>query len=163
MVVARTKLMIHDDLLRPSPSITIHFTGPDPDRFYKEIPNLMRAIFRAGEHSIQEKRFKWIKGDPEKFDIKWELDKDLDKFSYYFVEVSLRGHNSRGNGSADIVVDGALRTEYPQDTMWQKSILYEMLRVAWHNIYYHSKRDHQLTEGRRLMALFVDKLKSITR
>ena len=46
MVWARTKLMIHDDLLRPLPKMTIKFTGPNPEKFYKEIYNLVVMSFR---------------------------------------------------------------------------------------------------------------------
>lgn len=163
MVWARTKLMIHDDLLRPLPRMTIRFTGPNPEKFYKEIYNLIVMTFRVPEHSIQERDFTWSKGDPEKFSIRWEVNKDLDKFSYYWIEIVLNGEMSKGHGRADMTVEGALRTEYPQDTLWQKSLLYEFLRMFWHTIFYSSKRDEYMREGRRLLSFFLDQLKAMTR
>ena len=67
MVWARTKLMIHDDLLKPLPRVSMKYEGPNPKKFYKEIYNLMLITFRVSEHSIQEKEFHWSKTDPEKF------------------------------------------------------------------------------------------------
>jgi hypothetical protein len=163
MVWARTKLMIHDDLLKPLPRMTIRFSGPNPEKFYKEIYNLIVMSFRVPEHSIQERDFSWTKGDPEKFSARWEVNKDLDKFSYYWIDVALSGEMSKGHGKADITVESALRTEYPQDTIWQKSLLYEFLRMTWHSLFYGSKRDEYMREGRRLLSFFLDQLKAMTR
>lgn len=163
MVWARTKLMIHDDLLRPRPVFNIHYTGPDPDKFYREIPQLIQTIYRLSEHEIQEKRFLWSKTEPERFRISWEINKDLDKFSYYWLEINLEGSKTKTHGEAKITVSSALRTEYPQDTYWQKSLLYEFLRMAWHTLFYSSTRDGYMREGRRLVSLFTDNLKSLAR
>lgn len=163
MVWARTKLMIHDDLLRPVNRVVLRYEGPNPQKFYEEIHKLMLVAFRVSEHSIQEKEFHWLKGTPEKFKVKWELDKDLDKFSYYWIIVELSGEASKTKGRAEIVIDGALRTEYPQDTFWQKSLLYEFLRMFWHSTFYSSKRDAFLREGRLLLSSFINELRVLTR
>jgi len=163
MVWARTKLMIHDDLLRPIPRMTINYSGPKPERFYREIFNLLQISFRIPEHSIQEKEFHCTKGEPEKCTIKWEVNKDLDKFSYYWIAITLIYETSKGQGKADITIEGALRTEYPQDTYWQRSLLYEFLRMFWHSTFYAPKRDEFLREGRRMLSSFVDQLKNLTR
>jgi len=163
MVWARAKLMIEDDLLSPLPVVRIKFAGQNPERFYKEMYNLMLVSFRVHEHSIQEKDFQWSKGETEKFNIRWEVNKDLDKFSYYFVEVRLNGEMAKNTGKVEIEVEGLLRTEYPQDTFWQRSLIYEILRMFWHTTFYGSKRDEYLREGRRLMSLFCDQVKTLTR
>ena len=163
MVWAKTKLMIHDDLLRPIPRMTIKFTGPHPEKFYKEVHRLLLTAFRVPEHSIQEKEFSWCKGETEKFTAKWEVNKDLDKFSYYWVQTTLKGSVSNGMGKAEITIEGALRTEYPQDTLWQRSLFYEFLRTFWHSTFYTPKRDEFLREGRRMISTFVDMLKGLTR
>lgn len=162
MVWARTKLMIEDALLRPVPKVVMKFHGPNPQKFYKEIYNLILINFRVSEHSIQEKEFHWSKGNPEKFKIKWEMNKDLDKFSYYIVEVSLEGESSKSVGSVKIEIDGALRTEYPQDTFWQKSLFYEFMRMIWHSTFYSSKRDEFLREGRMLLSNLVNEIRVLT-
>ena len=163
MVWARTKLMIEDDLLSPLPIVRIRFSGQNPERFYKELYNLLLLSFRVHEHSIQEKEFQWSKGETEKFNIAWEVNKDLDKFSYYFITVRLRGEMSKNSGKAEIELEGVLRTEYPQDTLLQKSLLYEVLRMFWHTVFYSSKRTEYAREGRRLMSLFCDHVKALAR
>ncbi len=163
MVFARTKLMIHDDLLRPRPRMSIHYSGPHPERFYHEIPRILSTVWRVHEETVHERKFAWSKGDPEVFTVNWEVNKDLDKFSYYMIGVSLSGSSSKGHGTATIMIDGALRTEYPQDTVWERSLLYEFMRMIWHTSFYKSKRDQYFEEGRRLLSTMVNDLKSLTR
>jgi len=162
MVLARTKMMIQDDLLTPRNKAIIEFEGPNPERFYKELPELMSSVFRVHTGQIQEKAFSWSKGDPEKFKVDWVIDKDLDKFSFLFIQVSLKGTTSAKGGKAMVTIDGELRTEYPQDTVWEKSLLYEFMRMAWHQVFYDNKRHEYYKEGRMLIAQFIEELKKLT-
>jgi hypothetical protein len=104
---------------------------------------------------MQEKKFDWHKGETEKFSMTWEVDKDLDRFSYLWIEVKLDGHVSKSKGEADVSIEGAIRTEYPQDTIWEKSLFYEMLRMLWHSTFYHGKRAEYVKEARRMMSNFI--------
>ena|SRR3990172_8461775 len=160
MVYARAKLVLHDDLLRPSPVVTVHYTGKSPEKFYREIPNLIHTFFRVSGHVVQEKKFEWHRGENEKFSVAWEVDKDLDRFTYLWIEIKLEGNVSKSEGQANISVEGAIRTEYPQDTIWQKSLFYEMLRTFWHSTFYQPKRHEYIREGRRMMSNFVNALKT---
>ncbi len=161
MVWARTKLMIEDDLLSPLPFVTIKYSGKNPERFYKEIHKLLLVSFRVHEHSIQEKEFQWSKGEPERFKVRWEINKDLDKFTYLFIDVKLDGESSKKHGKAEIVIEGKIRTEYPQDTFWQRSLFYEILRMFWHTVFYTGKRNEYLREGRKVLSLFCDQVKAL--
>jgi hypothetical protein len=164
MVIARTKLMIQDDLLRPRPAFRIKYTGPNAARLYEEIPHLLAAAFRTQTGEVQEKKISWTKGETEKFTILWELNKDVDKFSYYYIELELAGSESKGYGSATISLkDGTLRTEYPQETQWERSLLYEVLRMVYHTLFYERKRDFWIRDGRRQLSVFVDELKRLIR
>jgi len=161
MVWAKTKLLIHDDLLKPLQAMKINYEGPNPEKFYKEIPLLMQQIWRVHGHNIQEKKIKWQKGDPENINVEWEISKDLDNFSYFYFEITLKIKKSKGKGSAVISFSPVLRTEYPQDSMWQRSLIYEIIRVFWHKVFYTNKRDKYMQEGRRLSTLFIQKLKEL--
>ncbi|MBU3896892.1 MAG: hypothetical protein KJ697_03080 [Nanoarchaeota archaeon] len=163
MVWARTKLVIQDDLINPRTRMVIDFKGKNPQKFYHEIPKLIATSFRVHSDSIQEKKFLMHKGDPEKFEADWEIIKDLDKFSYYRILVSMKGASSGGHGSAGITIEGLLRTEYPQDTYWQKSLFYEIMRMFWHSFFYTSKRQKYLDDGKSLISFFLDDLKNLTR
>lgn len=162
MVWAKTKLQIQDDLLRPKTSAEIIYEGPKIERFYKELPKMLLSVFRAGEHEIQEKLINWTAGG-KKFFAEWELFKELDKYSFYAIRLRLSGKkNDKGMGKVKIVVEGWLRTEYPQDTIWQRSLLYEFLRMFWHTTFYAPRHLRYLAEGRRLIALFIENVKRLT-
>ncbi len=160
---ARTKLQLHEDYLRPRSVVTINYTGKNPEKFYDLIPELMVRIFRLSQHSIQEKKFAWHKGESDKFEATWEANKDLDRFSSHWVDVVIKGTTGKGEGTARITVEGALRTEYPQDTFWQRSLVYEIFRMFYHRVFYASAREKYFAEGRRLVSILVDELKKAAR
>lgn len=157
----RTKLTIDDDLLRPNPKVTLKFFVKNPKKFYHAIPKIATSVFRTDDHHIQEKKTLWSKGEPEKFKINWELMKEIDRFSFYAVDITLEGAAGKEGGDVTITFEGSLRTEYPQDTIWERSLLHEMLRVFWHRTFYTEKRDKFMVEGRRMMAQFVEEVKKV--
>lgn len=163
MVWARTKLVILDDLVSPRYRINIEFRGREPQKFYREIPKLIATVFRVHGDSVQEKKFTMHKGEPEKFKADWEIIKQIDKFSYYRIIVTIQGQSARGHGEAIVNVEGTLRTEYPQDNFWQRSLFYEILRMTWHSVFYTSRRSRYLIDGKRLITMFTDDLKEMTR
>jgi len=163
MVWSRSKIMIQDELLKPRNKVFLDYHGPHPEKFYNEIPQLLMTVFRVNESALQEKKFFWTRGEPMKFKIAWEVDKDLDRFSYLWVDIKLEGSSpSQGDGTASITIEGAIRTEYPQDTFWQKSLLYELLRTFWHKTTYIKQRERFLQDGRRHMSIFIEELKRLT-
>jgi hypothetical protein len=163
MVWARTKLVIQDDLLRPRNRYLVEFRGLKPDKFYHALPKIFMAVFRADEHHLQEKKISWTHGETEKFKVAWEGTKELDSLSYFIFNIELSGSQSKGSGEANVLIEGYLRTEYPQDTVWEKSILYEMLRIFWHKSFYIAQRGEYMNEGRREMAAFVEEIKKLAR
>ena len=82
----------------------------------------------------------------------------MDLFTYLFVRMDLAAEGTERMGNAKIAVRGLLRTEYPQDTIWQRSLFYEMLRTLWHRILYHKKRDQYTIECKRLSMIFQKKM-----
>ncbi len=163
MVWARNKLIISDELLRPRNRYTVEFKGLKPDKFYHAIPKIFMSVFRIDEHHLQEKKISWTHGEVEKFKVSWEATKELDNFSYFMFTIDLSGSQSKGSGEATVILEGFMRTEYPQDTVWQKSILYEMLRIFWHKNFYLNQRSKYMEEGRREMARFVEEVKKLAR
>lgn len=161
MVWARTKLVIQDELLRPRNRYVVEFKGLKPDKFYHAVPKIFMSVFKVDEHHLQEKKFSWTHGETEKFKVAWEGTKELDSFSYITFGIELSGSQTKGIGDATVVIEGALRTEYSQDTVWQKSILYEMLRIFWHKSFYIAQRNKFLEEGRREIASFVQEVKKL--
>lgn len=160
MVWARTKLLIWDYIFEPVKDISIDYTGKNPEKFYKKVNELVRVVFNVPEGYIQEKEYNWEKvKETERFEIAWEITKILDMFSYITIEMTLRGFSANGEGKATIRIRPRLITEYPQDTIWQQNIVYEMLRRFWHKMFYHHKRMEYLALGKDLVINFERSVK----
>jgi len=156
--------MIYDYVFEPVKQIKFSFSGKRPDLFYKKVQELLRVIFNVPEGYIQEKEYRWEKRkDAEVFEIGWEITKIFDVYSYLGIELDLKGAvDPEGFGSANIVIKPRLITEYPQDTVWQQSIFYEMLRRFWHRMYYHKKRMTYLYWCKEATLDFERKLKDFS-
>lgn len=161
MVWARTKLLIYDYVFEPVKDIRISYAGPYPEKLYAKIKELIKVIFNVPDAYLQEKTYSWEKSkESERFEIDWEVNKILDTFSYTTVEVSLKGFSANGEGRADIRLRPRLITEYPQDTIWQRSILYEIIRRWWHTRFYHRKRMEYLNFSKEMLVSFETAIKS---
>ena len=160
MVWARTKLLIWDYIFEPAKEIKIFYTGPNPERLYKKMNELIRTVFNVPEAYVQEKQYDWEKTkETQRFSISWEVNKVLDLFSYVTVEIDMTGFSTEGEGRVSIRLKPRLITEYPQDTIWQQSIVYEMLRRFWHRAFYHHKRMEYLNFGKELITRFESAIK----
>ena len=63
-------------------------------------------------------------------------------------------------GKANVRIEGMLRTEYPQDTVWQKSVFYEMFRVFYHKVIYEDTRKQFKIKCRDLIGSLNEEIKS---
>ena len=161
MVFARTKLVLEENCFEEEPAIVeMKFVGPGLEQFYEKMYTLMKSVFNVPDSDIQETAYNWGKGEKgEKFKVRWWVHKDVDLFSYFYLRVDLAGQTRGRMGNATVAIRGLLRTEYPQDTVWQRSLFYEMLRTFWHRIFYRTKREMYAEECRHEMILFQKKLK----
>jgi len=165
-VFARTKLLIHDYCFYPVPYATFNYSGPNPQKAYEYMKKLFVSILNVDEREIQEREFKWDRiGEEENFHIQWEIVKDLDTFTFQYVTVSLDGkavvNKQFGKeGNIRVRIEPRIRTEYPQETVWQRSLLYEMFRVFYHRVIYDSTRKRYLENCRVEMGRFNEELRS---
>jgi hypothetical protein len=147
-------------VFEPAKEIEMNFTVKNPEKFYKKINELIRTVFNVPDAYVQEKEYSWEKGKgKEKFDISWEVNKILDIYSYIVVEIDLKGSAAEGEGKVRVRLKPRLITEYPQDTLWQQSIFYEMLRRFWHKFYYHKKRMEYLDLAKETLINFESSIK----
>lgn len=161
MVWARTKLVIKDRIFDPVRTLNISYSGPNSKKFYNRIREKAIEIYDVPEGYLQEKTFTWEKqksGD-HKFAAEWELNKIMDIWSYINVRIMLKGFSSENEGWATIKIEPFFFTEYPQDTVWQNNIIYELLRRIWHAAFYHKKRMQYFDKGKELSVKFADDLK----
>jgi len=159
MVFARTKLVLEDNCFEEDPgAINVKMEGPSVTRMYKISHEMIKSVFRVTDSDIQEVDSSWAKsGKGDKFAVTWWLHKDMDVFSYLYIRFKLRGKGDAESGTVAIELKGYLRTEYPQDTVWQRSLFYEMLRTFWHRVFYHRKREEYSEDCRHSMILYQKK------
>jgi hypothetical protein len=167
-VFARTKLLIHDDCLAPPgvPQLKLSYSGPNPQDIYKKIRELLMSVMKAEPTDIREKEVQWDRAtSTEKFKISFEVVKDMDTFSFMLVNIDLRGEAKHSRqfgkeGTAEITIESMIRTEYPQDTVWQRSLFYEMFRVFYHKLIYENTRQKYLRQCREETLRIQEEVKS---
>lgn len=164
-VLARMKMMIEEEIYPPkgtakgSPRSITSYVGPNPIKLYPKTRQIIKAVFNVTDADMHEEIFDWGKGaEKEKFNVRLYLHRNLDKFTYFFIRFDVKGEGNEKMGKASITIRPILRTEYPQDTLWQRTIFYEMMRVFWHRGFYHNKRRDYILEGRRLLAMLQDQV-----
>ena len=164
MVFARTKLMLQDNCFEQDPGdVELNYLGPNPHKLYKMIFTIMKSVFRAADSDVQEEKFSWGKKETEKFKTRIYLHKDMDKFTHILIRFDLSGQGTENSGNAKIRVKSVIRTEYPQDTVWQRSLFYEFMRTLWHNLFYHQKRIGYAEECRHYVVVFQKKMLEVFR
>ncbi len=161
MPFARTKLVMEDNCFEEEPGwVEMRFVGPNLTKLYKRTYELMRSIFNVPEAQIQETEYNWGKEkDKDKFSVTWWLHKDMDIFTYLYIRFRLKGEGNAKEGKARLEIRGLLRSEYPQDTVWQRSLVYEMLRTFWHRVFYRKKREEYGEECRNSIILMQKEVK----
>jgi hypothetical protein len=169
-MTARMKIMIEEEIYPPkgtakgSPRSITSYVGPNPVKLYPKTRELMKSILHVTDSDMHEEIYDWGKGaDKEKFNVRLFIHRELDKFSYYMVRVDVKGEGNEKSGKGSVIIRPLLRTEYPQDTLWQRTIFYEMIRVFWHRAFYHNKRREYILEGRRLLAMFQQQIEEYFR
>ncbi len=165
-IFARAKLLIHDYCFFPVPYATFNYAGPNPQNAYEHIKKLFVSMFGVEERQIQEREFRWDRHEAEEvFHVRWEIIKDIDQFSFMHVVIGLDGKAKPSKefgkeGTLNIRVEGRIRTEYPQETVWQRSLLYEMFRVFYHKVIYNSTRKKYIEECRAMLGMFNEELRA---
>jgi len=167
MVFARAKILIHDYCLEEKPVVLrLNYTGPNPQLTVKKYVDLAKMVFKVRDSEIQEKIFSWDRtGKEERFEIEFQVRKDLDKYSYIFAEGGLSGsirpsEEFGKEGNVSINIRAAVRAEYPQDTFWQRSIIYEFFRVLYHKLIYVGTWDKYMADCRDMLTMFINEMKA---
>ena len=164
MVFARTKLMMQDNCFEKDPGdVELRYVGPHVTKLYDFLHHVIKTVFNIPASSIQEEKYNWGKGETEKFSVSMLTHKDMDMFSYMYIKFELKADGNDKTGNAVIRIKPYMRTEYPQDTVWQRSLFYEMLRTIWHRMFYAKKREEYTEECRHLTYTMQEKLREYFR
>ncbi len=156
---ARSKLMLQEDCYHDKPERPrMKYVGPNAMQLYYKAYELLKTIFRVSDSDIEEERYNWGKGEKEKFKVRWFVHKDMDPYTYLYIRIDVSGSGDEKSGTGGVKMKPVLRTEYPQDTLWQRSLFYEMLRMFWHRAFYHEKREMYAEECRNMVITFQKQL-----
>lgn len=165
-IFARTKITIEEECMLPRRKIELNYSGPNPQNIYPKIMEILRRTLKVKDENIQEKEYKWDRSTiPEKFNSTIEVIKDFDKNTYMWLLIVIKGSirpskEFEKEGDVSVVIDGVIRTEYPQDTVWERSFPYEVLRTFWHKIFYQSQRYKYREQCRDSMLIIQNEIKS---
>ncbi len=130
------------------------YEGKNPKKLISFIPKLVQTVFMPT--TWQQKEIKVSDGE---YEANWYIFKDLDNYTYFRVDVEIEIKYKGDKGSAKIKFgEPVIVTEYPQETYWQKTFFYEILRVGWHNLFYNQKIEEYLDWGRLKVSCFEEKL-----
>ncbi len=164
MVYARTKMMMQDNCFPKDPgSVVLRYVGPNTPKLYQRFYDMLKSVLNVPDSGVQEERFNWGKGLTEKFKVSWFVHKDLDQFSYMYFKVEVSAEGDEKTGNATITIKPYLRTEYPQDTLWQRSLLYEFIRTFWHRMFYNKRRVEYNEECQHLTRMIQKQLQELFR
>jgi len=164
-IFAKAKMLLEERCLTYRPRIEFSYTGPNPDKAYPKLIDILTRSLNVPRENIQEKNFVWDRSKPEeKFTAAFEVIKDMDKFSYIYLDITMRGTIKPSKefgkeGTVSFSIEGILRTEYPQDTLWERSFVYEMFRTFYHRVFYDEKRQKWLMECRDNILQIQNELK----
>ncbi len=165
-VFARTKLVMEEPCITLRPRLEFTYSGPNPQDAYEKLIDIMITVMKVSRENIQEKKFVWERTKiPETFEAGMEVIKEFDKFSYMQLSISMKGSVQPSKefgkeGSVSIVMEGYVRTEYPQDSMWERSFFYEAFRMFYHKIFYQDQRKKYIDTCRDWMLTLQNELKS---
>jgi hypothetical protein len=135
-------------------NLAYSYEGKNPERIIPFLPKLVRLVFNPT--TWQQKEIKVGEG---KYDSSWYLFKDLDTYTYFRVDIELSVKYKDGKGTAKVKLgEPVIITEYPQETPWQKSFFYEIIRMFWHTYFYQKRLVAHLDWGRLQVSIFEEKL-----
>lgn len=152
MVWAKTKLTIYEYIREPDKDSILNFSGKNILKFYHFLKKALIEVTGVGDTDIHEMGYTWEKKDGQnKFKVEWRCVKEFDDFTHLRFDLNFRGEcDEKGEGSISLVMKPRLITEYPQDTILQQSIFYEIARTFWHNTFYQKKRWQYLVHSREI-------------
>lgn len=132
------------------------YEGKNVEKLKDFVPKLIQTVFNP---TTWQKKNTEIKGNS--YSTVWHLFKDLDYYSYLRFDVKLKIESRGNHGKAKITIEEpCIVTEYPQETYWQKTFIYEIFRVAWHNIFYNKKIGEHMEWAKTKISCFEEKLLS---
>lgn len=161
------KIILKDDC-RKLP-IEFLYEGPNVHVVYPALKELIADILIVPPENIHEKSFSLSRsGNSEKIKTTFEAIRQLDNFTYMFFEVSANiekkpSEQFESEGKVFVKIKGKLITELPQETIWQRSFIFQFIWAAAYHFWYRRQREKYLEECKELMFRLEKSLKKLLR
>jgi len=160
--------ILEDDCLTPERTLRIDFKGPRPFRFYAEIVMILRDILEIRKMHVWEREFRWdlpeLHGGVAKFFYRVIAQKKYDAWTTAYFELIFQGSqpsDPEKEGEMIISITPKLRTEMPEDTVWQRSAIYKGLRWFYFRTFYSNARRILLGKCIHGTESIVERLKTL--
>jgi hypothetical protein len=141
---------------------------PNVHNIYHQIKDVLTIRCYINPKRINEEVYEHEKtGNVEKIYSKLEAFKPLDKFTQLVIEIhqhiTLRRVDKKDVkyvGDLDIEIIGYVRTEYPQETAIQKSILWNAFRVFYEKALYGDLKENMMNLCRKKVITLRNEIKA---
>ena len=154
-----TRLTIRNELYKRGAKpglvdLKYSYEGKKVKKLIDFIPKLVKTVFNPT--TWQQELVETKEGG---YSASWRVFKDLDYYTYLRFDLKLEIEFRGDEGKATIVIgEPCIVSEYPQETYWQKTFIYEIFRVLWHNLFYNKKVEEYMDWGRTQISCFEEKL-----
>lgn len=136
---------------------------PNPQAVYPEIKEILISRCKLAPNRINERVYDHTKGDPEKIHIFLEAWKNKDKYTRILYELEIDiilKHVNRPNvkyvGDLDIEIKGTVETNYPQQNVLQKSIVWSAFRAFYEKALYGDLRQEYMEDCKKYVIKLRD-------
>ena len=151
------KLTIWNDLYKRGSkpgvkTLEYSYKGKDVKKLVDFVPKLIQTIFMPTMWQQKE-----ISVTEDTYEVYWYVFKDLDSFTYFRVDIEVKIDFKSGKAKIKLS-EPVIVTEYPQETYWQKTFFYELLRLIWHNLFYNKKVEEYMDWAKLKISCFEEKL-----
>lgn len=149
---------IEDDCSTLGSKLKVNYVGPNPFRICLRASDILLRFFEVEKKDVWERDFRWdISSDPNKFHVRFFVQKKIDDKSEIFAEIVMEGvqpSDPTKNGNVSILISGKVITNYPLNTAFKRLPVYRGIIWFYHFVFYDSVRKGYLN----MCKIFLDDL-----
>ncbi|MEM5816083.1 MAG: hypothetical protein QXL14_03495 [Candidatus Aenigmatarchaeota archaeon] len=137
------------------------YEGPNISMLAKNIKKIISSALEVKEEDIKESAFSLSRGEKEKMKADYKLTKLIDRNCYYRFEISVYYEcNVEDVGKFEASIKGALYFELPQETAFQRSLLYHFFFSLYWNFFYSDVIKKYQENGKEYLKRFISYLEA---
>jgi len=144
--------------------LTYDYEGPNVSNLAKNIKKIISSALEVLEDDIKESNFSLSRKEKETLKASYAINKVIDSNCYYRFEIDVSYEvDANDYGKFSSKIKGSLYFELPQETSFQKSILFHFFFSLYWNFYYSKIVDKYIEQGKQYLNRYIDLLKSKAR